>query len=319
MYVNSPPLSFGGIDTSARGFVLASVDRGKLSIEHRYGGAKRHLVVAAPADGADVSVGDLQIRVGAYDSASPSTKVEYCLDGGSWKPMYASGAMSWSARERPTAGSHVLAARAVFGNGTPVEKQVRFTVSSCAPVMPRAGDAWATFHHDAARTGASGDAVSPPLKLAWSSSLGGVVHAGGPSVVGDVVYIGIADEDCSGKSGVYALDARTGAIKWRHPTNGAVRHSVTVADGRVYALSVAGEILALEACSGKLLFAKSMSGVAHWPFSSPVVSDGVLYVGTGDNLTAMDAKTGERIWANHKLGSSWISCLTSPAVIEAVC
>jgi outer membrane protein assembly factor BamB len=40
----------------------------------------------------------------------------------------------------------------------------------------------------------------------------------------------------------------------------------------------------------------------------------VLYVGSGDRFSAMDAKTGEKIWTNTEMGGSWISCLTSPAV-----
>ena len=314
LYVNAPPLSFGGIDVSPRGFVLARVDKGKLKIEHRFGGVKRHFAIAFPADGSTVADGPISIGLAAYDSSCPSVKVDYRIDGGAWGSAKSSGLMSWSATERLGPGAHTLTARCDFGDGTPAEKRVGFTVSSGQMTEPRRGESWPTLQHDAARSGVTGDTVSPPLRLAWSTCLGGSAHGAAPVVVGDTAYVGLADEGCTGRAGVYALDIRTGAKRWEHHTRGSVRNAVAVNGETVYALSVAGEVVALDAANGKVVFDYAMSGVNRWLFSSPVVKDGVLYVGSGAEMLALDARTGARIWTAEEMGGDWISCLTSPAV-----
>jgi outer membrane protein assembly factor BamB len=314
LYVNSPTLRFGGIDISPRGFVLVHVNHGKMRLEHKYGGVKDRLVIVAPADGAEVSDGIVCVRSMAYDSTAGSTSVESSLDGGAWKPLRQSGAMSWSGQERAGQGLHSLSVRAVFGGGEPVVKQVKFRVTPAAAARPQTGDGWSMFHHDAARTGASADAVAPPLTLAWSQALGGSAHAAGPIVVGDTVYVGIADENMAGHAGVYALDLRNGAIKWSHLSKSSIRNAVTYADGTVYALAVDGEVLALDAATGKPRFTQQFDGVGRWLFSSPVVANGVLYVGSGADFRAFDVKTGQSIWTAEEMGGDWISCVTSPAV-----
>lgn len=312
-YVNTPPLRFGGIDTSPRGFLLVHINRGRMTLEHRYGGLRKHLAVSAPADGSEIPAGAFDIRAAAYDSATLLPKVDYRLDDGPWSAMKRAGSMSFSARHTVAPGSHTLTVRAVFSGGEAVQKQCAFTVSSSSRPVPRAGCDWPMFKRDAERRGVSADAVQPPLRLSWSTALGGTIHVGGPVVAGDTVYVGAADDDCTGRSGVYALDVRDGAVKWHYPTRGPVKNSVAVADGCVYAMSVDGEIAAIDAATGRKRFSYQLSGVGHWLFASPVVRDGVLYAGSGAELVALDAKTGREIWISDDMGSDWISCFTSPA------
>lgn len=314
LYVNSPPLRFGGIDVSPRGFVLCYIDRGELRIEQRYGGVSKHLKIASPGEGSISPAGVTDIRVVGYDSGSASTRVEYSINNGSWQEMTQSGDLSWSAKQKLEPGSYTLSVRARFASGDPVAQEVKFTVSSSTPVEPESGDSWAMFRRDPARTGASLDSVRPPLRVAWSTALGGTAHGGGPAVVGDKVYVAIADENSGGRAGVYALNVRDGSVLWTYRTKSSIRNSVSVADGMVYAMSVGGEVVALDASTGKLRFTYQFDGVGRWLFASTVVKDGILYVGSGAQFVALDAKTGQRIWTAANMGGDWISCLTSPAV-----
>lgn len=213
---------------------------------------------------AEGAAGPLDVRLVAYDSATPSPRVEYRIDDGPWKHALQSGLLSWSARERLSPGSHSLTARCDVGDGVPVEKLVSFNAVSGKAPVPVPGEDWPMLRHDAERSGVTGGIITAPLRLAWTTCLGGSAHGAAPVVVGDTLYMGIADEDCGGS-------------------------------GSVYALSVAGEVIALDAATGKVRFEYMVNGVNRWLFSSPVVADGVLYVGSGAEFLALDAKTGARM------------------------
>ncbi len=83
------------------------------------------------------------------------------------------------------------------------------TSTTTGAVTARQG-AWPTYDHDPGRSGV--DPTSPPVgrvRPAWRSArLDGAVFAQ-PLVVGRTVYVATEDDS------VYALDAATGAIRWR--------------------------------------------------------------------------------------------------------
>jgi outer membrane protein assembly factor BamB len=93
---------------------------------------------------------------------------------------------------------------------------------------------------------------------------------------------------------LYALDAATGVEKWHFATGGEVQSSPAVVAGVVYVGSRDSSVYALEAATG----------VEKWRFvtgfrvtSSPAVVDGVVYVGSNDsNVYALDAATGTELW-----------------------
>ena len=132
-----------------------------------------------------------------------------------------------------------------------------------------------------------------------------------PALWGGAVYFG------SGDGNVYALDAATGALKWKFHTGDVVHASPAISDGTLFIGSWDSYFYALDAASGK----------EKWRFktgedqniynqvgiqSSAAVVDGVVYFGCRDsNLYALDARTGEKKWAFNNKGS-WV--ITSPAV-----
>ena len=114
-----------------------------------------------------------------------------------------------------------------------------------------------------------------------------------PFVADGVVYVGNMDHH------LYAVDAETGALRWRFKTFGAVTSSPWVDGGLVYFGSNDNHLYAVSIANQKAVWDKDLGA---WVNGSPVVHEGVLYVG-GDSgiFYALDPKTGEEKWAT-KLG-----------------
>jgi len=137
------------------------------------------------------------------------------------------------------------------------------------------------------------------------------VFLSSPVVVAGVVYFG------SGDGNVYALDAASGALRWKFHAGDVIHASPALADGVLYVGSWDSYFYALDATSGKLRWRfktgedpkiNNQVGIQ----SSAVVSGGVVYFGCRDShLYALDAASGTALWA-YSTGESWV--ISSPAV-----
>jgi eukaryotic-like serine/threonine-protein kinase len=154
-------------------------------------------------------------------------------------------------------------------------------------------------------------------------------HTGGP-IDGPAAYASgvVAIESRDGN--LYGLDARNGRERWRVPLGADLPHpwgwdfllsGPAAAGDRFFAGSGHGEVLAMDAASGKVLWRYATAGRVR---SSPAVSDGVLYVGSFDgHLYALDAARGTLRWRfatqgagidSEKEGFDRRSVQSSPAV-----
>jgi outer membrane protein assembly factor BamB len=139
------------------------------------------------------------------------------------------------------------------------------------------------------------------------------LYLSSPVVANGIVYFG------SGDGNVYALDAATGAARWKFATGDVVHASPVFADGVVYVGSWDSWFYAIDAATGKQRwrFHGGEDALVHNQVgfqSSPAVVDGVVYTGCRDaNLYALDAKTGAEKWKVSHNGS-WV--ITSPAVAD---
>jgi len=137
------------------------------------------------------------------------------------------------------------------------------------------------------------------------------VYRSSPVVVDGTVYFG------SGDTHVYAVNAATGALRWKFRTGDVVHASPAVVDGLVYVGSWDGRFYALDARTGaqRWMFQAGVDPLIHNQQGfqgSPAVVDGVVYTGCRDaNVYALDAKTGAEKW-RFSTGASWVN--TSPAV-----
>lgn len=170
----------------------------------------------------------------------------------------------------------------------------------------------AMFRGDAWHSGIYESSTSPSLEeVVWKFKTDGRIVSS-PLVDGASVYVGSADHN------LYAIDRESGAQKWKFETGGAVNSSPAVLDGLVFVSSLDGRFYAIDAATGKEKWKFSTKGERRFsapgihgampktevmvdPFdvflSSPVVSGGVVYFGSGDhNVYALDAATGREKW-----------------------
>jgi eukaryotic-like serine/threonine-protein kinase len=134
-----------------------------------------------------------------------------------------------------------------------------------------------------------------------------------PAVWNGAVYFG------SGDGNIYALDAGTGALKWKFQTGDVVHASPAIANGILFIGSWDSFFYAIDAVTGKEKW-RYKTGEDHEVYnqvgiqSSAAVMDGVVYFGCRDSyFYALDAATGQKKWSFNNKGS-WV--ITSPAVLD---
>lgn len=118
---------------------------------------------------------------------------------------------------------------------------------------------------------------------------------GGIAMDGDTLYAG------TGRAEVLALEAATGKIRWRKPVSTPVRASPTVADGRIFVLTMDNQLQALAVDDGHRLWGFQArapeTGVLGLP--APAYSDGLVVAGFGaGDLVALRASSGSVAWSD---------------------
>ena len=192
---------------------------------------------------------------------------------------------------------------------------------------------WSTYDHDVAHSCLSPDiTLQPPLVQKWKFSSGLAdtnyicMHA--PIIIGDRIYIDISNQ-------IYALDSANGSPLWyytgndlfdnapaysdgviyagahdgklyavntagnllsMYQTNGWVRGGAAVSNGVVYFTSFDGNLYAATTSSLSPVWSKSI-GQGNGIESAPAVVNGVVYVGGGPDVWAINASNGTTIWS----------------------
>ena len=172
-------------------------------------------------------------------------------------------------------------------------------------------------------------------KLIWKFKTGGEKHVGGKGYFGmkpadmemddpwdcflsspqihqagneQTLYFGSSDNN------LYALDARTGILKWKFKTNGIIHTSPAYYDGSLYFGSWDTWFYAVDAATGKekWKFKTGDEGIMTGIQSSATVDEGIVYFGARDaNLYALNAESGSLIW-KYPAENAWI--VSSPVI-----
>lgn len=192
---------------------------------------------------------------------------------------------------------------------------------------------WPTYRGDAGRSGYTPETIPNELRLRWTFRPGLPPQPAWPTsdrmdfdlafqpiLVGDLVLFGSSADDQ-----VYALDARTGAVRWRFFAGGPIRFAPVAWQDRVLVASDDGFLHALSLADGKLLWQhragpgpQRVMGneriISHWPArGGPVVwQDTVYYSGgiwpsDGVFLHALEAATGRSLWSNRESGGIFMA------------
>jgi len=150
--------------------------------------------------------------------------------------------------------------------------------------------------------------------VAWKFKTGGGVHAT-PIVHEGIVYIGSLD------SVFYAIDARTGAERWRFRSPNRI-FSTAALDGDIVCFESGNTLYGLDLQGGLKWQALLSSGsvvnqLDEWDYfhSSPLVVDGIAYIGSvKGNMTGIDLRTGSVVF--HVQTPSQSTIKTRPAVFD---
>lgn len=139
--------------------------------------------------------------------------------------------------------------------------------------------------------GHDGQLTGPPPagapRLAWRFDTGGEVYSS-PAIADGLLFV-------AGKDGIlYALDAASGAERWRYQISAYVtRSSPAVVDGTVYIGGGFG-VHALDAATGQQRWSVPIKYAGQ---ASPTVAGGLVIVTSQEGwIYALDAGTGEGAW-----------------------
>jgi outer membrane protein assembly factor BamB len=247
-----------------------------------------------------------QFHIAARFIASPALDQGVLYDGGTDGKLYAldakTGALRWSFKT----GSRIVSSPAAA-------KGVVYTLSydgNLYAVNARDGTLKWKFATGGERRFAArhihgidppGETMPDPYDVYLSS----------PAVADGTVYFGSSDGN------VYALDAASGALRWKFATGGVVHASPALANGALYIGSWDTWFYALDAATGKEKWRfktgedediHNQTGIQ----GSAAVADGIVTFGCRDaKFYALDAATGKKLWAYDNKGS-WV--IASPAV-----
>jgi outer membrane protein assembly factor BamB len=138
-------------------------------------------------------------------------------------------------------------------------------------------------------------------------------YGGGVAVVGDRVYV------TTGYGQVLALAAATGKEIWRQPVAAPIRDAPTVADGRVFAITVENELEVLSATDGHRLWTHNglpetagLLGAA----SPAVAGDIVVVPYTSGELFALRVENGRPLWSDNLATARPLGALSTLANIR---
>ncbi|MGO1079128.1 outer membrane protein assembly factor BamB family protein [Inquilinus sp. CA228] len=155
----------------------------------------------------------------------------------------------------------------------------------------------------------------------WTARLGKErrVRARAPVFAGDVVYqVFHYDKGGFFESVMLALDAGTGAERWRTTIGHVANESVVGPDGTVYLSSFEGSIRAYDR-TGQVLWG---APEAECNIGIPsLAGDGRLVVaeihGGGRRTWCLDARSGAVLWTFHNGGHSYAIAATTETVVHA--
>lgn len=204
----------------------------------------------------------------------------------------------------------------------------------CTGVRPVAADDWPQWR------GPTRDGVwresglvekfdSPQIEVRWRVPISSGYS--GPTVADGRVYVTDRVAEPEQIERVHCFDAKTGEPVWSHSYDcvyhdvsytAGPRASVTIDEGRAYALGTMGDFFCFDAATGDILWQHHLDEeykirMPIWGLAaSPLVEQGLVIVqvgGEGDAcLVAFDKQTGEERWRSMKDDASY----SAPIMIE---
>ncbi len=138
---------------------------------------------------------------------------------------------------------------------------------------------------------------------------------GGIAVAGDAMYAS------TGRGEVLALDAGTGAIRWRKGLDSPGRSAPCVAEGRLFVTTLDNRLLSLKAADGERQWSYQAATTATTVLaqSAPAYSDGLVVAGFGSgDLAAVRAESGGLAWTDSLASARGRNSLVDLAAVRGL-
>ena len=150
-------------------------------------------------------------------------------------------------------------------------------------------------------TAKDGSRFSQPIlyseRLAWSISLGGMTTIYPPLLAQETLFIATHDHIMGAGNRICAVDPDSGDILWSVPLSNNIASSMAYEAGRLFAVDVCGQLYAIDANSGKLLWERRMFSMIPNTFQQGVVvNQGIVYICAGNTAAALRSSDGETLW-----------------------
>lgn len=306
----------GGIDHSTNVFRVMHVDKkGNFESELRYTYLNKRIQISSPVEGQmPVSEsGGIPLVVNVYSSDTPVKEVTYtCLVDGkilfSNKRLRQVTDWCWNTNIPLTVEQQrkkvTLELKACFNNGETVGSKRTFTCHDTLTEVTLGGN-WENLLGNPQHAVKNQMALKQPLQLAWTKNIGANIYMTSPLVYDGKIYIASVDENLKGEAHVYCLDGKTGECFWKYPVHNSIKNTIAIGNGQVLAQDAQGYLYAIDAESGKLSWEKKLPvNVLSSLIEGLVVSNGIVYAGTGKGLCAISIEDGKEIWTNTGWGQN---------------
>jgi len=300
-FINSPPFTLGGLDSSPAGFKIVTLDAtGKAGYEFRRIGMNRHIAVSTVQPGGTIASDGALLVVNAYDCAVPPAGVAYSirsvgrnLASGS---LAVSGLIAWTGRLPPlpagAAAELVITVTDLAGVTWPAHAVPVKIAAVPATSLKLDGD-WPMFMGNPGRTGIAPGTGAARYRPAWNVNLGGDPDFSSPIAGGGRIYVAIKRRSTARAQGVVAIRPADGALLWRVPFAHGVDATPSYASGTVFAHDVTGDVKALNAADGAVRWERRLPLLQAAAWLSPsLYTGGTLYVNGFRSLYALDAASG---------------------------
>ena len=310
--VSTATLDKGGIDHSTSAFRVMHVDaKGNFTSELRHTYLDKQIKIAVPQEGLlpVSSTGTLPLVVNLYSTVSPAKRVTYAchVDGKAWladQPLTQASDWSWTAdipfTDKFDGKKIAVEVTACFKNGETAKSYSYFTYRSVSAKVSCPAD-WTNLLGNPQHAACPLPAWKMPLQLAWTRNVGASIYMASPVIYEGKIFVASIDENLKGEAHLYAMDGSNGQLLWKYPLRNSVKNTIVADKGLVMAQDVEGNLYAIEAESGKLSWEKRLP-VHALPalIEGLVVSDGIVYAGTGKGLCAIRVADGTVLWQNQE-------------------
>lgn len=141
------------------------------------------------------------------------------------------------------------------------------------------------------------------------------------NVGGGVTYADGTVFATTGRAELLSLDAGSGAIRWRKPLGSPARSAATIADGRLFVLTLDNRLQAFTQTNGdrQWTYQANSSATTLFGEAAPAYADGLVVAGFGSSeLLGLRAESGALAWSDSLASASGRSSLGDLSAVRAL-